>query len=91
MRLIWSRAAERDLVRLYRFLAAKNPRAASAKARSIRVGALRLLELPRLGARLDKVDHREARRVFIDDYELQYELVEDVVFVLRVFHTREQR
>ncbi|HEX9570679.1 MAG TPA: type II toxin-antitoxin system RelE/ParE family toxin [Burkholderiales bacterium] len=34
---------------------------------------------------------REVRRILIGDYEIRYELAGRDVFVLRIFHTREDR
>jgi hypothetical protein len=34
---------------------------------------------------------REVRRMLIGDYEIRYELTVRDVFVLRIFHTREDR
>jgi plasmid stabilization system protein ParE len=34
---------------------------------------------------------REVRRIIVGNYEMRYELVESTVFILRVWHTREER
>ena len=59
--------------------------------RQLVAGAKRIPTHPRLGARLPEFDPREVRRVLVGDYELRYELTESDVFILRIFHTREDR
>jgi plasmid stabilization system protein ParE len=80
-----------DLVRLYDFLApeAKLP----AKRVVLRLGhaAERLLKHPRMGERIDSHGTREVRRLIVGDYELQYELTEETLYIARIWHGREQR
>jgi plasmid stabilization system protein ParE len=91
MRLIWSPPAQRDLVRIHRFLAPKSPRAATGAVRALRAGALPLLDHPRIGERVDNVEANEVRRILVRDYELRYEVRADQIVVLRIWHTREER
>lgn len=91
MRLIWSGRALLDLPRLHAFLAPSSRRAATQVLRTLRTGALKLLEHPRLGERISQVEDREVRRIFLRDYELRYEIAEDAIHVLRLWHTREDR
>jgi hypothetical protein len=44
-----------------------------------------------MGVRLEGFGFREVRRILVDGYELQYELTETEIVVLRIFHEREQR
>jgi len=87
----WTASARADLVRLYEFLEPVNPRAAALCVRQIAAGAKRISALPRLGQRLREFAPREVRRILIGDYEIRYELAGRDVFVLRIFHTREDR
>ncbi|MHB1111184.1 MAG: type II toxin-antitoxin system RelE/ParE family toxin [Devosia sp.] len=91
MRLIWSSRALSDLARLFEFLAPSNRRAAARTLREFRSGARKLLEYPRLGERVDEMESREVRRIFVRDYELRYEVVEETIYVVRIWHTRENR
>jgi hypothetical protein len=34
---------------------------------------------------------REVRKLLVADYEIRYELTDTGVFILRIFHTREDR
>jgi len=91
MRLIWLPRAQADLARLHQFLAPKSRKAATNSIRSIRAGARKLLDYPRRGERMDRYDPREVRRLLIGNYEIRYELADDDVLVLRIWHTREER
>jgi plasmid stabilization system protein ParE len=91
MRLVWSPQSQADLARLHRFLARKSRTAATAALRTLRGGARRFLEHPRMGQKLETFPHREVRRLLLGDYELRYEVRADTIVVLRIWHTRENR
>ena len=54
-------------------------------------GAGALRDNPRIGFRLAELEPRDVRRVILGQYELRYELGEDIVYVLRLWRTREDR
>lgn len=91
MALFWSRSASADLLRLHAFLAPRSQRAATDRVRKLRAGVLKLLQLPRLGERIEEIAETETRRIFIAEYEVRYQVVGDDVTILRVWHTREDR
>lgn len=91
MALRWTTSARSDLVRLHEFLVELNPRAATLAVRHVIAGAKRIPSHPRLGQRLRGFSGREVRRLLIGDYEIRYEIAGKDVFVLRIFHTREDR
>ena len=91
MALRWTSKAHSDLVRLYEFLQPVNPTAAARVVRQLVAGVKRIPAHPRLGVRLPEFAPHEVRRVLVGDYEIRYELTETDVFVLRIFHTREDR
>ncbi len=82
MKLKWTSKALSDLVRLYDFLA---PVGRSAAA------PIRLLEHPCTGEALEESEPREVRRILVGHYEMRYEIHESTVYVLRLWHTRENR
>jgi plasmid stabilization system protein ParE len=89
--LRWTSKAHSDLVRLHEFLHAVNPRAAAKVVRQLVAGAKRIPATPRIGQLLEEFAPREVRRLLIGPYELRYELREEGIYVLRIFHTREDR
>jgi plasmid stabilization system protein ParE len=59
--------------------------------RSLTAAALRLLEHPRIGEKLEEFEPREVRRIVVGHYEMRYEIQESTLYVLRLWHTREDR
>ena len=91
MALKWTSKAYSDLVRLHEFLGSADPRAALWVVRQLVAGAKRIPAHQRLGVRMPEFDPREVRKVLVGDYEIRYEVTEIGVFILRIFHTREDR
>lgn len=91
MDLKWTSKAQADLVRLHQFLAPVNPRAAAAVVQALAAAPRRLLDHPRLGERLDEFTPREIRRILVGQYEIRYEIQGPTIYVLRLWHTREDR
>jgi plasmid stabilization system protein ParE len=55
------------------------------------MGVKRIPTHPRLGSLLREFEPREVRRVVIGDYEIRYEIADTDIFILRIFHVREDR
>ncbi len=91
MKVEWSNNAISDLGRLYDFLAPVNKPAAAKTIQSLSAAPNRLVEQPYIGERLGRYDPREIRRIIIAQYEMRYEIKESILYVLRIWHTREQR
>lgn len=91
MELQWTGKAVADLARLYEFLALVNKRAAAQTVQQLTAAPARLLGQPRIGEKLDEFDPREVRRIFIGRYEMRYEVNRSVIYILRFWHTREDR
>ena len=89
--LKWTSKAHSDLVRLYEFLDPVNPVSAARIVRHLVAGAKRIPAHPRLGVQLPEFAPREVRKLLVADYEIRYELTDTDVFILRIFHTREDR
>ncbi|WP_049631291.1 type II toxin-antitoxin system RelE/ParE family toxin [Cellvibrio sp. pealriver] len=91
MQIEWTSKALMDLARLYDFLAPLNLPAAARVIQNLTQSPVKLLANPRIGEKLDEFLPREVRRILIGAYELRYEIHADTLYVLRVWHTREQR
>jgi len=50
-----------------------------------------LLANPRIGERLEEFEPREVHRILVGHYEIRYEIQESTIYVLRLWHTREDR
>jgi len=91
MRLHYTDTFQHDLGRMYDFLAEKNPAAARHTAWKLRQSPKKLLSFPRMGQRLPRYHPREVRRFLIGNYELRYEIVGDDIYLLNLWHGREDR
>lgn len=91
MAIEWTPSARRDLGRLHAFLAPVDPRAAARRVRLVLAGVRRLAGNPRLGHAMVEFAPREVRRLVVGDFEVRYELEDTDLFVLRVWHVREDR
>ncbi len=91
MELKWTRAALSDLGRLYDFLAPVNTQAAARTVQALVNAPTRLLEHPRIGETIDEFEPREVRRILVGLYEMRYEIKESTIYILRIWHTREDR
>ena len=52
---------------------------------------MRLLEHPGIGEKLEEFEPRQVRRLFVGRYEMRYEVQGDTIYVVRIWHTREDR
>ena len=92
MELQWTSKALSDLVRLYEFLAPVSKPAAARAVQALAKAPRRiLLTNPRIGEQLPQFEPREVRRILIENYELRYEIQCSTIYVLRLWHTREDR
>jgi len=87
----WTTSAERDIVKVYDFLARSNPKAAVQTVKLLIEGIEKIDAFPQLGIKLDDFKPREVRRIIIGEYEIRYELTKNAIFVLRLWHAREDR
>ena len=91
MEVKWTTSAHRDLIRLHDFLAPVNKSAAKKAVKQLVDEAKLLQSHPLLGVELEAYAPRNVRRLVIGDYEVRYEVTETVLYVLRLWHTREDR
>ncbi len=91
MELKWTSKAQSDLVRLYEFLFLVNQSAAARVVQSLTNTPTTLLTNPRIGEQLIEFKPREVRRLLVGKYEIRYEIQESTIYVLRLWHTREDR
>ncbi|WP_291991603.1 type II toxin-antitoxin system RelE/ParE family toxin [Candidatus Accumulibacter sp. ACC003] len=91
MDLKWTSKALSDLARLYEFLAPVNKPAAARTVQALAAAPSALLANPRIGERIDEFEPREVRRIRVGHYEMRYEIKKTAIYVLRLWHTREDR
>ena len=54
-------------------------------------GPVILLTNPRVGEQLFEFEPREVRRLLVGHHEMRYEIQNSIMYVLRLWHTREKR
>ena len=91
MAICWTRSAYADLKRIHEFLEPVDSSAAARAVRSVVARVRRIPRQPRLGERVPGFGDREVRRVLVRKYEVRYEIAGTDLYVLRIFHTREDR
>ena len=91
MELKWTGKALSDLARLYDFLAPVNKLAAARTVQALTAAPGTLLVNPRIGEKLEEFEPRDVRRILVGHYEMRYEIQESTIYVLRLWHTREDR
>ena len=91
MALRWTQSAFADLQRIHEFLEPIDPAAAVRAVQAVMARVRRIPVQPRLGERVPGFGNREVRRVLVRKYEIRYEVSGGELYVLRVFHMREDR
>lgn len=89
--LKWTSKALSDLARLHEFLAAVNRPAAARAVQALVAAPSILLSNPRIGEQLFQFEPREVRKILVGGYEVRYEIRDSVIYLLRLWHTREDR
>ena len=91
MKLTWTSKALSDLARLYEFLALVNKPAAARTVQKLTAAAAKLAANPRIGEKLEEFEPRDVHRIIVGHYEIRYEIRDATIYVLRLWHTREDR
>lgn len=91
MELKWTSKALSDLIRLYEFLSSVNQQAAASTVQTLTAAPTKLLAQPRIGEKLEEFEPRDVRRILVGHYEMRYEIQHSTIYVLRLWHTREDR
>ena len=91
MELKWTSKALSDLARLYDFLAPVNKPAAARTVQALTAAPTTLLANPRIGEKLEEFEPRDVRRILVGHYEMRYEIQASTIYVLRLWHSREDR
>ena len=87
----WTRRATLDVERLCRFFAEYDHAAARELAKRLDAAPEQLISFPRLGQRVDGYELKEVRKLIISRYVLHYEVVDNEVLIMRIWHVREDR
>jgi hypothetical protein len=44
-----------------------------------------------MGMRLEQFGDREVRRIIVADYEIRYEIIDETIWILQLWHGKEDR
>jgi toxin ParE1/3/4 len=90
MRLIFSRAAVHDLVRLREFIARHNPDTAKRVSQRLRGAIKGLVNTPQIGRPVLDLPG-EIRELIFGKYVARYEVRTNSLYILRIWHGKEDR
>jgi len=91
MEVKWTSKALSDLARLYEVLASVSQPAAARTVQQLTAAPTTLLANPRIGEQLEEFEPRNVRRILVGHYEMRYEITNSTIYLLRLWHTREDR
>ena len=90
MKLQFSNVAVEDLVRLKEFIAQHNPEAAKKVAKRLRGAIQGLIKTPQIGRPVTDIPG-EIRELVFGKYIIRYEVRQNILYILRVWHGKENR
>jgi plasmid stabilization system protein ParE len=92
MRIKYSPESIEDLQRVVEFVESKNPYAARRIAINLQEGAHRLKQFPYIGLPVSKApDPEKIRDLFVGQYTVRYLITDEVIYVLRIWHGKENK
>ena len=90
--LVWSATARDDLIRLREFIQPHNPRAAKQSSEKILKAAKLILDNPAIGKQREgRQDYELVTPFGQNGYILRYQIVDQKIVILKIWHSREDR
>lgn len=89
MEIVWSRAADRDVARVYGYLEERSLRGARNVLRQIFKSVDALVEMPRMGRVADLRLDREYRELVVGHFKLFYFIEGRQIVIVRLWDTRQ--
>ncbi len=92
MKLKYTKEGIQDLIRLKEFIEVKNPGAAKRISSALVSGIQDLTRFPEMGLEVqDAPDPDIMRDIYILDYHVRYLALEETIYILRIWHQKEDR
>lgn len=86
----YSRESIDDLQRVVEFVEIKNPYAARRIAIDLQEGIAKLKQFPHIGLPvLNAPDSEQFRDLYISHYTIRYLITDEVIYILRIWHHKE--
>ena len=90
MKVRYSPESIGDLQRLVEFIGNKNPYAARRMAIDLQEGVDKLKQFPQIGLPVLKAtDPEQLRDLYLGDYTVRYLITDEVIYILRIWHGKE--
>lgn len=86
MKIIWSQKSQKQLDKIFEYIAQDSPFYANSTVFEIIERAEKVTDQPLQGRIVPEYKKEFLREVFVHPYRIIYELREDVIFVLTVIH-----
>ena len=91
MDIFWTRKAQDDLERIYRFAQQYSRQHANDVMDRLIAGTTSLSAYPGMGMVQARYEPREVRKMLFDEYEVHYEIRDTTIYIVDLWHTREDR
>lgn len=91
MEIYWTLKAQDDLERIWRFALQYSRQHADAVIDRLILGSENLKMHPAIGVQQTRYEPREVRKVLFDNYEMHYEIRNHDIFIVDLWHTKEER
>ncbi|MCM7842133.1 type II toxin-antitoxin system RelE/ParE family toxin [Enterobacter roggenkampii] len=91
MEVYWTLKAQDDLERIYRFALQYSRQHGDDVLDRLMTGCAGLTAHPAIGVQQTRYEPREVRKVLFDDYEVHYELRDSDIYIVDLWHTKEER
>ena len=91
MEIYWTLKAQDDLERIYRFALQYSRQHANDILDRLITGCAGLTAHPAIGVQQTRYEPREVWKVLFADYEVHYELRDNDIYIVDLWHTKEKR
>ncbi|MBU2643108.1 type II toxin-antitoxin system RelE/ParE family toxin [bacterium] len=89
MKIVYSPESVEDLQRLREFIAVKNEPVAGRIATALLAAINKLKTFPQKGTVVKAAKSQHIRDLFVDDYIVRYLISEKSIYILRIWHQKE--
>lgn len=89
MEINWTLKGQDDLERIYRFAHQYSQRHADEVLDRIMSGTADLAVFPRMGSLQNRYEPKEVRKLVLDDYEVHYEIRYNAIYIVDLWHSKE--
>lgn len=91
MDIYWTLNAQDDLERIYHFALQYSRQHADEVLNRLITGIAGLTAHPAIGMQQTRYAPRQVRKVLFDEYEIHYEIKDNDIFIVDLWHTKEER